>query len=60
MLYAFGPTSSICLVPTPSVAHKYHKRIADFEAFVPLIRALRTNGMRQRHWARLFEEIPSK
>ncbi|GIL68853.1 hypothetical protein Vafri_22075 [Volvox africanus] len=45
--------------PPHVVARKYHKRISDFEAFVPLIRALRTNGLRQRHWARLFEEAPA-
>lgn len=39
------------------MAQKYHKRLVEFESLLPLIRALRTPGMRHRHWARLFEEF---
>jgi hypothetical protein len=57
-MYQLGVRACVCLAR--SVARKYHRRIGDFEAFLPLIRALRTNGMRQRHWARLFEEVPGE
>ena len=26
---------------------------------MPVMRALRTNGLRQRHWARIYEEVPA-
>lgn len=40
------------------VAERYRIRLAEFEGHLPLIRALRTSGMRQRHWHRLLEQVP--
>ncbi|KAL6756410.1 dynein heavy chain, N-terminal region 2-domain-containing protein [Haematococcus lacustris] len=42
-----------------SIATKYSSYLMDFEGQLPLLRALRTQGLRQRHWARIQEEVPA-
>ena len=44
--------------PALAVAQKYATFLVDFEGNCNLIRALRTPGMRQRHWTRIHHEIP--
>lgn len=44
--------------PALAVAQKYATFLVDFEGNCNLIRALRTPGMRQRHWKRIHAEIP--
>ncbi|MEW5300897.1 MAG: hypothetical protein WDW36_003791 [Sanguina aurantia] len=41
------------------VARRYHRKLVEFEGHMPLLRALRTPGLRQRHWARVYDDLPA-
>jgi hypothetical protein len=45
--------------PVCSVAAKYSAHLLEFEGQLPLLRAVRTQGLRQRHWARIHAEVPA-
>lgn len=40
------------------IAQKYNAYLNDFETHLPLIRAMRTQGLRQRHWGRIYQDMP--
>eukprot|EP00798_Chlamydomonas_sp_ICE-L_P027948 gene27948-8824_t len=40
------------------VAQKYLRLLVEFEGHVPLVRAMRTHGLRQRHWDKIHERVP--